>query len=57
MHHLTVAVIVSYDLIHVTSVGTESMESYTVNPIVFHMEWEELNNHQFLQPPLLVREF
>ena len=33
------------------------MESFLVNPIVVHMEWEELKNHQFLQPPPLVRVF
>ena len=33
------------------------MESFSVKPIVVHMEWEELNNHQFLQLPPLVWEF
>ena len=38
MHHLTVAGIVSYDLIHVTSVGTESMhgELYSEHNSVPH---------------------
>ena len=39
---------------YVTSVGTKSMESFSVNPIVVHMEWEELNNYQFLWLPPLV---
>ena len=29
---------------------------FSVNPIVVHMNWEELNNHQFLRVPPLVQE-
>ena len=30
--------------------GTKSTESFSVNLIVVHIDWEELNNHQFLCP-------
>ena len=44
---------VSYEH-YVTSAGMKSMESFLVSPIVVHMEWEELKEHQFLWPPPLV---
>ena len=38
----------------VSSVGQKSVESFSVNPIIVHME---LNNCQFLWLPPLVRKF
>ena len=46
--HQTVAVMTQY---YVISVGMESMESFSGNPIVVH---RELNNHHFLRLPPLV---
>ena len=45
---------VSYDsILHVTSVGMKSTESFSLNPVVV----QELNNRQSLLPPPVVQKF